>query len=85
MVRAQGDEWDCVIMTLGRTTISRRTILDEVYQHTYVGLSRAKTKLIVLLNADVFRPLRLFGPLLDMVSRHAEARVVEADPCWEGL
>ena len=80
--QAQGDEWDCVILTLVRTTIFGRSILDEVYQHTYVGLSRARTKLIVLLNANVFRPLRLFGPLLDAVNRISQAWLVEADPLW---
>jgi hypothetical protein len=83
--QAQGDEWDCIILTFGRTTIFGRTILDEVYQHTYVGLSRAKTKLIVLLNAGVFRPLRLFGPLLDAIPGIPQAQLIEANPQWGEL
>jgi hypothetical protein len=80
--RAQGHEWDCVILSLARSEIAGRTILDEMYQHNYVGLSRARCKLIVLMNATCFRPLRLLGGLLTRIGNLDGARVVEADPSW---
>lgn len=80
--RAQGREWDCVILTLARTNILGRCLLDEIYQHTYVGLSRARAKLIVLLHADVFRQFRLFGALLEAARSIEGVRLVRADPEW---
>jgi len=80
--RAQGHEWDCVILSLARSEIEGRTILDEMYQHNYVALSRARCKLIVLMNATCFRPLRLLGALLTRIATLEGALVVEADPAW---
>lgn len=82
--RAQGHEWDCVILTLARTNILGRCLLDEIYQHTYVGLSRARAKLIVLLHADVFRQFPLFGALLEAARSIEGVRLVRADPEWGG-
>lgn len=78
--RAQGHEWDCVILSLARTT--GRTIMDEVYQNVYVGLSRAKSKLIVLLNCDLFGPTRVFGSVLRLVDTEHGVRRITADPDW---
>ncbi len=78
--RAQGHEWDCVILSLARTT--GRTIMDEIYQNLYVGLSRAKSKLIVLLNCNLFRPYRIFGAILRLAGNLPGVRVVTADPNW---
>lgn len=78
--KAQGQEWDCAILTLGRTI--GYTILDEIYQHTYVGLSRAKAKLIVLFNADFFRQFHLFAALLDAIPTISGVHLVEAEPAW---
>ena len=80
--KAQGHEWDCVILSLARSEIAGRTILDEMYQHTYVGLSRSRSKLVILMNVACFRPLRLFGPLLNRISGLEGGRLVEADPGW---
>ena len=80
--RAQGHEWDCVILSLGRTAIQGRTILDEVYQHMYVGLSRPRAKLIVLLHANLFRQFRLFGALINTARTIQGVRLIEADPSW---
>jgi hypothetical protein len=78
--RAQGHEWDCVILSLARTT--GRTIMDEVYQNLYVGLSRAKSKLIVLLNSDLFSPYRVFGSILRLAGNVPGVRLVTASPDW---
>lgn len=83
--KAQGHEWECVILTLGRTTVWGRTILNEVYQHTYVGLSRARGKLIVLLNTNLFHQFPLFNALLNAINIIPGARLIEADPSWGEL
>lgn len=80
--RAQGHEWECVILTLGRTKVLGRTILDEVYQYIYVGLSRAKSKLIVLLNVNLFHQFRLFAALLNTIPTIPGVRLVKAEPAW---
>jgi hypothetical protein len=78
--RAQGREWDCVILSLARST--GRTILDETYQNLYVGFSRARCKLIVLLNAGLFQQYRVIGSVLRMAEKHDALRLVQADPRW---
>lgn len=80
--RGQGHEWDCVILTLTRTNILGRCLLDEIYQHIYVGLSRARVKLIVLLHADTFRQFPLFAALLKEARTIEGVRLVKADPEW---
>jgi len=67
---------------MARTNIRGRTILDEVYQHIYVGLSRPRVKLIILLHADQFNRLRLIGPLLKETLDMPGVRWIEADPAW---
>src|SRR5262249_16195788 len=78
--RAQGHEWDCVVLSLGRT--EGRTIMDEVYQNLYVGLSRAKSKLIVLLNCNLFASYRIFGSILRLAEKVPGVRLVNASPEW---
>lgn len=76
--RAQGHEWDCVILSLARTM--GRTIMDELYQNVYVGLSRARSKLIVLLNAELFNQYQILGSALRLAGKEAGVRIVKADP-----
>jgi len=78
--RAQGHEWDCVILSLGRTM--GRTIMDELFQNVYVGLSRARSKLIVLLNRDLFGPYRILGSVFELAGKEAGIHTVLADPNW---
>jgi len=78
--RAQGHEWDCVILSLARTM--GRTIMDELYQNVYVGLSRARSKLIVLLNAELFGQYQILGSALRLAGKEPGIRVVQADPNW---
>jgi hypothetical protein len=78
--QAQGHEWDCVVLSLARTT--GRTIMDELYQNTYVGLSRARSKLIVFLNVSLFGGYRVFGAILQLVGKVPGIRRVTADPDW---
>ncbi len=78
--RAQGHEWDCVILSLGRT--EGRTIMDEVYQNLYVGLSRARSKLILLMNRALFGSYRVFGALFRLAESVPGVRVVSASPTW---
>jgi hypothetical protein len=78
--QAQGHEWDCVVLSLART--AGRTIMDEVYQNMYVGLSRARSKLIVLLNVKLFGAYRLFGSILQLVGHVPGIKMVRANPDW---
>ena len=78
--RAQGHEWDCVILSLARTM--GRTIMDELYQNVYVGLSRARSKLIVLLNAELFSQYQILGSALRLAGKEPGIRVLQADPNW---
>ncbi|MEX2218834.1 MAG: AAA domain-containing protein [Phycisphaerales bacterium] len=78
--KAQGHEWDCVIISLARTV--GRTVMDEVHQNIYVALSRARCKLILLLNTTLFGPYRVFGSLLRLVGQAEGVRLVRANPQW---
>jgi len=79
--QAQGQEWDCVILSFARTM--GLTIMDQVYQNIYVGLSRARSKLIVLLNVDFFGPShRVIGSILRLVESVPGVTLVRADPAW---
>ena len=78
--RAQGHEWDCVILSLARTM--GRTIMDEVYQNIYVGLSRARSKLIVLLNTELFGTYRVFGSILRLANTTSGVRLIQPDADW---
>ena len=56
--------------------------MDDVYQHMYVGLSRARAKLIVLINRDLFSQYRIFGSVLRLANDSPTIHVVEANPDW---